>query len=99
MYLSIKRAIRCVDKHFSGPVLRCGNWIFQEREQRQQAETERIERERFEADQNKLQEEKEAAQNLQVAAQKEAMLAKHRNNKASALGAEPEKGPDVTHVW
>lgn len=78
--------------------MRCGNWIFQERERRQQAETERIERERFEADQKKLQDEKEAAQNLQVAAQKEAILAKHRNDKASALGAEPGKGLDVTHV-
>jgi len=92
------RELNCRLRQEQDDAYQLGLQADQERERRQQAEAGRIERERFEADQKKLQEEKEAAQNLQVAAQKEATLAKHRNNKASALGAEPEKGPDVTHV-
>lgn len=58
----------------------------------------RAAREKFDADQKKIQDEKEAAQAAQISFQKEANLARHRQDLAFKLGPEPEKGADVTHV-
>jgi hypothetical protein len=72
--------------------------LIQEREQREQAEAEQAARERFDADQKKIQDEKHASQVAEVSAQKEANLARQRHDKALNLGPEPERGADVTHV-
>lgn len=47
----------------------------------------------------KLKEEEEARERTtREAAEKEAALARLRQEKAMSLGAEPEKGPDITQV-
>ena len=61
-------------------------------------EQERLEREAAEAERKRIEDEEAQARAVQEAAEKEAALARRRQEKAMALGAEPEKGPDVTRV-
>jgi hypothetical protein len=67
----------------------------QERERLRQEELARKAREEAEAEQRKREEEEAAARAVQ---EREAALEQRRREKAMALGAEPEKGPDVTQV-
>ncbi|KAM7280843.1 hypothetical protein ACFE04_007977 [Oxalis oulophora] len=74
----------------------------QARERERREEQERLEREAAEAE-RKRREEEEARERAEreaaeKAAEKAAALAKLRQEKALALGTEPEKGPDVTQV-
>lgn len=70
----------------------------QARERQRKEEQERLAREAAEAE-RKLKEEEEARERAAYeAAEKKAALARLREEKALALGAEPEKGPDVTQV-
>lgn len=73
-------------------------FYFQERERQRQEEAEQRAREEAEAEKKRRDEEEAAARALQEAAEKEAALERRRREKAMALGAEPEKGPDVTSV-
>lgn len=70
----------------------------QARERRRREEKERLEREAAEADRKRMEEEEARERAARKAAEKEAALAKLRQDKAMSLGAEPEKGPDVTQV-
>ncbi|KAG8092307.1 hypothetical protein GUJ93_ZPchr0012g21887 [Zizania palustris] len=70
----------------------------QARERQKREEQERREREAAEAERKRKEEEEALARAAQEAAEKEAALAKRRQEKAMALGAEPEKGPNVTRV-
>ncbi|XP_071737449.1 plant UBX domain-containing protein 10-like [Rutidosis leptorrhynchoides] len=70
----------------------------QARERQRLEEEERLAREAAEAE-RKLKEETEAREKAaREAAEREAAIVKLREDKASALGPEPEKGPDVTQV-
>ncbi|ESQ38460.1 hypothetical protein EUTSA_v10028607mg [Eutrema salsugineum] len=70
----------------------------QARERQRQEEEERLQREAAEAE-RKLKEEEEARERAErEAAEKEAARVRMRQEKALALGDEPEKGPDVTQV-
>ncbi|PIA48867.1 hypothetical protein AQUCO_01300042v1 [Aquilegia coerulea] len=70
----------------------------QARERQRKEEQDRLEREAAEAE-RKLKEEEEARERAACeAAEKEAALARRRQEKAISLGAEPEKGPNVTQV-
>lgn len=70
----------------------------QARERQRKEEQERLAREAVEAE-RKLKEEEEARERAaHEAAEKKAALARLREEKALALGAEPEKGPDVTQI-
>ncbi|XP_010455471.1 PREDICTED: plant UBX domain-containing protein 10 [Camelina sativa] len=70
----------------------------QARERQRQEEAERLEREAAEAA-KKLKEEEEARERAErEAAEREAARVRMRQEKALALGDEPEKGPDVTQV-
>ncbi|VAH05316.1 unnamed protein product [Triticum turgidum subsp. durum] len=70
----------------------------QARERQMREEQERLEREAVEAERKRIEDEEAQARAVQEAAEKEAALARRRQEKAMALGAEPEKGPDVTRV-
>ncbi|TVU31972.1 hypothetical protein EJB05_23688, partial [Eragrostis curvula] len=70
----------------------------QARERERMEEQQRLEREAAEAERKRKEEEEALARAAQEAAEKEAALARRRQEKAMALGAEPEKGPDVTRV-
>ncbi|XP_073283642.1 plant UBX domain-containing protein 10-like [Primulina huaijiensis] len=70
----------------------------QARERQRKEEQERLEREAAEAERKRKEEEVAREKRLQEAAAKEAALAKMREDKCLSLGAEPEKGPDVTQV-
>uniref|UniRef100_A0A0D9XLM4 UBX domain-containing protein n=1 Tax=Leersia perrieri TaxID=77586 RepID=A0A0D9XLM4_9ORYZ len=70
----------------------------QARERQQREEQEKREREAAEAERKRKQEEEAQERAAQEAAEKEAALARRRQEKAMALGAEPERGPDVTRV-
>ncbi|PIN00068.1 putative regulator of the ubiquitin pathway (contains UAS and UBX domains) [Handroanthus impetiginosus] len=70
----------------------------QARERQRKEEQERLEREAAEAERKRKEEEEARERALQEAAEREAALAKLREEKALSLGAEPEKGPDVTQV-
>ncbi|KAL8462818.1 hypothetical protein ACS0TY_033727 [Phlomoides rotata] len=70
----------------------------QARERQRQEEQERLEREAAEAETKRKEEEEACERAAQEAAEREAALAKMREEKALSLGAEPEKGPDVTQV-
>lgn len=70
----------------------------QERERLRQEEIARKAKEDAEAEQKRREEEEAAARAVQEAAEREAALEQRRREKAMALGAEPEKGPDVTQV-
>ncbi|VYS62242.1 unnamed protein product [Arabidopsis thaliana] len=70
----------------------------QAREQQRQEEKERLEREAAEAE-RKLKEEEEARERAaREAEERQAARVRKRQEKALALGEEPEKGPDVTQV-
>uniref|UniRef100_A0A6N2JX58 UBX domain-containing protein n=1 Tax=Salix viminalis TaxID=40686 RepID=A0A6N2JX58_SALVM len=70
----------------------------QAREQQLREEQERLEREAAEAERKRKEEEDAQERAAREAAEKEAALARMRQEKALSLGAEPEKGPDVTQV-
>ncbi|XAR70131.1 hypothetical protein NMG60_11026899 [Bertholletia excelsa] len=70
----------------------------QAREQQRKEEEERRAREAAEAERKQKEEEEARDRAAREAAEKEAALARMRQEKALALGAEPEKGPDVTQV-
>ncbi|CAN6713308.1 unnamed protein product [Malus baccata var. baccata] len=70
----------------------------QARENQRREEQERLEREAAEAERKRQEEEEARERAAQEAAEKEAALARMRQEKALSLGAEPEKGPDVTQV-
>ncbi|RXH78033.1 hypothetical protein DVH24_040004 [Malus domestica] len=70
----------------------------QARENQRREEQERLEREAAEAERKRQEQEEARERAAQEAAEKEAALARMRQEKALSLGAEPEKGPDVTQV-
>ncbi|CAI9093381.1 OLC1v1028876C1 [Oldenlandia corymbosa var. corymbosa] len=70
----------------------------QARERQRREEQERQEREAAEAERRRKEEEEARNRAAREAAEKEAALVKLRQEKALSLGAEPEKGPDVTQV-
>lgn len=70
----------------------------QARERLRQEEQERLAREAAEAERKRKEEEEAREREAREAAEKEAALARLRQEKALSLGAEPEKGPDVTQV-
>ncbi|KAJ6388457.1 hypothetical protein OIU77_026932 [Salix suchowensis] len=70
----------------------------QAREQQLREEQERLEREAAEAERKRKEEEEAQERAAREAAEKEAALARMRQEKALSLGAEPEKGPEVTQV-
>ncbi|RWR80790.1 plant UBX domain-containing protein 10-like protein [Cinnamomum micranthum f. kanehirae] len=70
----------------------------QARERQQREEQERLEREAAEAERKRKEEEEALERAAHEAAEKEAAFARMRQEKAMLLGAEPEKGPDVTQV-
>lgn len=72
--------------------------LLQARENQRREEQERLEREAAEAERKRLEEEEARERAAREAAEKEAALARMRQEKALSLGAEPEKGPNVTQV-
>lgn len=74
------------------------SFVLQAREQQLREEQERLEREAAEAERKRKEEEEAKERAAREAAEKEAALARMRQEKALSLGAEPEKGPDVTQV-
>ncbi|OWM72197.1 plant UBX domain-containing protein 10 [Punica granatum] len=70
----------------------------QARERQRKEEQERLEREAAEAERKRKEEEEARLRAEREAAERAAALAKLREEKASSVGAEPEKGPDVTRV-
>ncbi|KDP25236.1 hypothetical protein JCGZ_20392 [Jatropha curcas] len=70
----------------------------QARERQRIEEQERLEREAAEAERKRKEEEEARERAAREAAEKEAALARIREEKALSLGAEPDKGPDVTQV-
>ncbi|CAM6127880.1 unnamed protein product [Calypogeia fissa] len=70
----------------------------QERERRRREEAERAAKEAEEVERKRLDEEEAAARAEREAAERVLALERRRQQKASSLGVEPEKGPDVTHV-
>ncbi|KAL2524905.1 Plant UBX domain-containing protein 10 [Abeliophyllum distichum] len=70
----------------------------QARERQRKEEQEQLEREAAEAERKRKEEEEAQERAAREAAEKEAAIAKMREEKAASLGAEPEKGPDVTQV-
>ncbi|KAL6004445.1 Plant UBX domain-containing protein 10 [Asimina triloba] len=68
----------------------------QARERQRKEEQERIEREAAEAERKRKEEQEAREREAHEAAEKEAALARRRQEKALSLGAEPEKGPNVT---
>ena len=85
--LSFFTSIRLVRSFFS-----------QARERQRIEEQERLERERAEVEQKQREEEEAREREAREAAEREAALARRKQEKALSLGAEPEKGPDVTQV-
>ncbi|XP_022996256.1 plant UBX domain-containing protein 10-like [Cucurbita maxima] len=70
----------------------------QARERQRREEQERLEREAAEAERKRKEEEEARERAVREAAEREAALARMRQEKAMSLGAEPEKGPNVTQV-
>ncbi|GMH09300.1 hypothetical protein Nepgr_011141 [Nepenthes gracilis] len=70
----------------------------QARERQRREEQDRQEREAAEAERKRREEEEAQERAAREAAEREAALARRRQEKALSLGAEPEKGPDVTQV-
>ncbi|WMV44107.1 hypothetical protein MTR67_037492 [Solanum verrucosum] len=70
----------------------------QARERQRQEEQERQEREAAEAERKRKEEEEARERAAHEAAEREAALAKIREEKLQSLGPEPAKGPDVTQV-
>lgn len=76
----------------------CYSMLHQARERQRREEQKRLEREAAEAERKRKEEEEARERAAREAAEKEAALAKIRQEKALSLGAEPEKGPNVTQV-
>jgi uncharacterized protein YlxW (UPF0749 family) len=72
--------------------------FLQARERQRREEREMKEREAAEAERKRKEEEEALERAAREAAEKEAALARRRQEKAMSLGSEPEKGPDVTQV-
>ncbi|CAN8230777.1 unnamed protein product [Cochlearia groenlandica] len=70
----------------------------QVRERERREEEERLEREGAEAEKKRKEEEEAKEREEREATESEAARARMRQEKAIALGDEPDKGPDVTHV-
>ncbi|KAK4771455.1 hypothetical protein SAY87_031987 [Trapa incisa] len=70
----------------------------QARERQRKEEQERLEREAAEVERKRKEEEETRLRAEREVAERAAALAKLREEKALSLGAEPEKGPDVTRV-
>ncbi|KAF4351092.1 hypothetical protein F8388_013197 [Cannabis sativa] len=70
----------------------------QARERQRKEEQERLEREAAEAERKRKEEEEARERAAREAEEKAAALARIRQEKALSLGAEPEKGPNVTQV-
>ncbi|XP_023520541.1 plant UBX domain-containing protein 10 [Cucurbita pepo subsp. pepo] len=70
----------------------------QARERQRREEQERLEREAAEAERKRKEEEEARERAAREAAEREAALARMRQEKAMSLGAEPDKGPNVTQV-
>ncbi|KAG2330335.1 hypothetical protein Bca52824_001515 [Brassica carinata] len=70
----------------------------QARERQRQEEQERIEREAAEAERKRKEEEEAREREEREAVEKDAARVRMRQEKALALGDEPEKGPEVTQV-
>ncbi|EEF43422.1 plant UBX domain-containing protein 10 [Ricinus communis] len=70
----------------------------QARERQRKEEQERLEREAAEAERKRKEEEEAQERAAREAAEKAAALARMREEKALSLGAEPEKGSDITQV-
>ncbi|KAG9452662.1 hypothetical protein H6P81_005566 [Aristolochia fimbriata] len=70
----------------------------QARERQRKEEEERLEREAAEAERKRKEEEEALERAAREAAEKEATLARRRQEKAMSLGDEPDKGPNVTQV-
>lgn len=70
----------------------------QARERQKREEQERLEREAAEAERKRKEEEEALERAAHETAEKEAALARMRQEKALSLGDEPEKGPNVTQV-
>ena len=73
-------------------------YYLQARERQRKEEQERLEREAAEAERKRKEEEEALKRAAQEAAERQAALTRKRQEKAMALGEEPEKGPDVTQV-
>lgn len=71
---------------------------YQARERQRKEEQEQLEREAAEAERKRREEEEAQERAAREAAEREAALARVREEKAISLGAEPERGPDVTQV-
>ena len=52
-----------------------------------------------EAERKRKEDEEATAKAIQEAAERQALLERRKQEKAMALGPEPEKGPDVTEVY
>ncbi|PON92832.1 UBX domain-containing protein [Trema orientale] len=70
----------------------------QARERQRKEEEERLEREAAEAERKRKEEEEARERAAREAEEKAAAIARMRQEKALAVGAEPEKGPNVTQV-
>ena len=70
----------------------------QARERQRKEEQERLESEAAEAERKRKEEEEALERTAREAAEKQSALVRRRQEKAMALGEEPEKGPDVTQV-
>ncbi|KAF6153667.1 hypothetical protein GIB67_000900 [Kingdonia uniflora] len=70
----------------------------QARERQRKEEQERLGREAAEAEKKRKEEEEAQERSAREAIEKEAALARRRQEKAMSLGDEPEKGPGVTQV-
>jgi len=92
------RDLNCRLREEQDEAYRIGLLADQERDRREQALADQASRERFDEDQKRIQDEKEAAQVAQISAHRQANLVRQRHDKALSLGPEPERGPDVTHV-
>lgn len=73
-------------------------WMAQERDRREQADADRIQREQFEEDQKRIEDKRTAAWTAYEAEVKEACLEQGRQDKATSLGPEPDKARDITQV-
>lgn len=71
----------------------------QARERQRKEEQERLAREAAEAERKQKEEEEARERAEREAAEREAALARIREEKALSLGAEPDKGPNVTQVY
>lgn len=70
----------------------------QARERQRKEEQKRLEREAAEAERKRKEEEEAQERAVREAVEKEAALARRRQEKAMSLGVEPEKGPNITQV-